>query len=498
MATHSQRLFLVVGMCTSWLPVVERLLYPISFTSGDKNSAIVYLLNTIYYIAAIGFTLTLAVISSRLKQRTLNPKAEGLLLLVTGLGAAIGIFAVWTVDVATLEGSVLATLSMILVALYVPVHFIFWSACYAQSTSRYLLSDAMLSFALCAALFALYGALDLRVVSLAGASPVISAVLAFTYIRRYSLLSSEQLQFKTLWKTSNLTISLVLLLLCNVAIVYFNNSARLHADIPYRWISFCADIAIALIIAALYWPNTRWRRPTMLAFSVVAVISVCSLLSAVLMSDSLLQRGTISLHCMNAVMIAFIWLMIVRVANRQKLSLVSIMALYLAVGVLIPRFVQALNMYGESFVTQYTQSMNPTTVVAAIVILAVGAIIFVLTKELNTIIDDKTNLEKNNDVASDLVDGATLGLSTEYINEAHHAAGLEEALLVIQKDAALSAREMDVARLSLRNYSAKKMADTFFVSVNTIYSHMKSIYRKTGVHSREEFISLVERVALKH
>jgi DNA-binding CsgD family transcriptional regulator len=59
----------------------------------------------------------------------------------------------------------------------------------------------------------------------------------------------------------------------------------------------------------------------------------------------------------------------------------------------------------------------------------------------------------------------------------------------------LTPRERDVAHLVLRGATTNEMSQALFVSPHTIQEHLKSIFEKTGVHSRRE---LVSRVFLDH
>ncbi|MDE8702109.1 helix-turn-helix transcriptional regulator [Adlercreutzia equolifaciens] len=469
-------------------------MYPISFSSADKNDPSVYLLNVVFFIAVIAISLALAIAACRSGRKRLSVKAERRIVLVTGLGAALGVLAAWALDISTVPGVVLAGVGMILVAFFVPVHFAFWSSCFAAEQNKCVLVDAMLSFALTAAYFVVYGALDLRVVSLAAVLPVVSAVLSVVYAPMRTPEPRSAFPVLALRKSSMFVACLVLLVLCNVAIAYFNNSAKLHADIPYRWVGFCGDIVIAIIIAALYYPARRKHRPTMGAFSVVAVCFVAALLLAVLVSTEVLQAGTIPLHCANAVLNTFTWLLIVRSAHRQKQDVVSAILFFLVAVILVPRFIQAVVMYGPNYLTMLSQSMDRVVVVALIAVLAVGLILGAIVRVFTTKMDAGSGQQGGQVEAGDFADAPSLqDLTDEQLDEARRAAHFENVLAQLQETAALSDREMDVARLTLKNYSAKKMADTLFVSVNTIYSHLKSIYRKTDVHSREEFIALVDR-----
>lgn len=56
----------------------------------------------------------------------------------------------------------------------------------------------------------------------------------------------------------------------------------------------------------------------------------------------------------------------------------------------------------------------------------------------------------------------------------------------------LSAREADVLKLLARGRDVPYIAEELVISKNTVRTHTKSVFAKTGVHSRQELIDLVE------
>ncbi len=56
----------------------------------------------------------------------------------------------------------------------------------------------------------------------------------------------------------------------------------------------------------------------------------------------------------------------------------------------------------------------------------------------------------------------------------------------------LSKRETEVFLLMARGHSAARMAEDLYVSTGTVNSHVKSIYRKMGIHSKQELLNIVE------
>jgi len=62
--------------------------------------------------------------------------------------------------------------------------------------------------------------------------------------------------------------------------------------------------------------------------------------------------------------------------------------------------------------------------------------------------------------------------------------------------ALLSQRELEVVRYLPTRLSAIEIAEHLYISYNTLKSHMRSIYRKFGVSSRQELIRRAEELGL--
>ena len=54
----------------------------------------------------------------------------------------------------------------------------------------------------------------------------------------------------------------------------------------------------------------------------------------------------------------------------------------------------------------------------------------------------------------------------------------------------LSRREIEVARLAAKGYTNAQIAETLFISTETVKSHMNSIFEKLGISSRKELMNL--------
>jgi LuxR family maltose regulon positive regulatory protein len=60
----------------------------------------------------------------------------------------------------------------------------------------------------------------------------------------------------------------------------------------------------------------------------------------------------------------------------------------------------------------------------------------------------------------------------------------------------LSSQEQRILRLLVAGRSNPEIADALVVSVNTVKTHVQSLYRKLGVHNRVEASSVARRLSL--
>ena len=67
------------------------------------------------------------------------------------------------------------------------------------------------------------------------------------------------------------------------------------------------------------------------------------------------------------------------------------------------------------------------------------------------------------------------------------------ALDAIVAKAGLTKREAEVMELLCRGYSGKRIAEDLCISDHTVHFHTDAVYRKLGVHSKQELIAYVER-----
>ena len=56
----------------------------------------------------------------------------------------------------------------------------------------------------------------------------------------------------------------------------------------------------------------------------------------------------------------------------------------------------------------------------------------------------------------------------------------------------LTSRETEILSLLAQGHTQKKVAEALFISISTVQWYARGIYRKQGVHSRQELIDMVD------
>ena len=71
---------------------------------------------------------------------------------------------------------------------------------------------------------------------------------------------------------------------------------------------------------------------------------------------------------------------------------------------------------------------------------------------------------------------------------------LNGALEALAAQFSLTPREIDVARHLYEGHSAKRISQVECLSINTVQTHSRTLYRKLGIHSRQELDELIDKM----
>ena len=79
------------------------------------------------------------------------------------------------------------------------------------------------------------------------------------------------------------------------------------------------------------------------------------------------------------------------------------------------------------------------------------------------------------------------------LRPAEPADAAQRAMDDIARRCALTPREVEIALLIVKGYTLPMIGERLFISTDTVRSHSKKLYKKLGIHKKQELIALVER-----
>ncbi len=222
-------------------------------------------------------------------------------------------------------------------------------------------------------------------------------------------------------------------------------------------LALCAAGVVSCAVVAL----TRGRG---LGTSLVVGIVVCAVGVATLMCDPLLVAGVPGAFgmCASNAVYYTVWLVLLERARVRKLPIIGLLAsLWMAnfLGVLAGQVIGA-------FVGP--DAGAPLGFVGMACLLA-AALVYAGVRGMQGRVE----------------------LSSETLSEPAAPKSDEKALLLAER-CGLSARETEIMLLWVTGHTASYLEEQLFISRNTVKTHLRHIYRKTGVSDRDALLTLID------
>ncbi len=141
---------------------------------------------------------------------------------------------------------------------------------------------------------------------------------------------------------------------------------------------------------------------------------------------------------------------------------------------------------------------DAAVVMSAIVWLLVVVMLFVLD---DSAVGNRLIFTELNDGGEDDTLAKRMGAVQQQLNEQSDANRRGTDVLALRCDALskeykLTPREREILELLVRGRSKAHIADAFLISENTVRGHVKHIYAKLGVHSKQELLDRAESVVI--
>lgn len=545
-ATRKQQVLSILGMAMVWPSIHNQVLYPLTF-SFHKDGALspygFYLLYSLVMLATVG-----ALVLMNRKGLTQRLFANAGAMAAVGLMGAAGLGLLVACDFGNALARWFMGAGVAFAAVFVPIYFMFWSVQLAYASQRRAAFDLILSYLVFALVTLGRLTFELHAWLFSIAYPLVSMALALAVLRTPA-------KGKFALGTTPLTGLPLHLLVPAIVFVYLATATRcllnpINAAFDYppfhRVFIYVILAALAALLAVLYRPHGKLKRNAdLLSFSLVAVFLIGAiLLTGIGLLDDTPLGNLPTIAGINITEL-FIWLVVLANAQIKHAGIVRPAAVFLVFVVGASHLASVLVLGGVSWL-QFDVSQLPliaiTVSLAFLVVAVVMAVLAIMlynahaqapavpfpvmvatqqpasgrgdsdvTGASGTSAAGQTEAAlRTEDAGRGAGAGARAATAPRSAAPGTPATGVplgneaamppcftmaadEAAITRIQESFGLSKRETDTLRLAARSKSAKEIAESLFVAESTVNSHIKGIYRKCDVHSRQELIALVNR-----
>lgn len=459
-----QRLLAIAGLAFLWPCLQSSGFYPFSLIDAVSiaDAVTVSQLHLAYSLALIAMLAAIAAMGSRFEALSYSNPAFP--LVVGALGAA-GHAILACSNASQLAFVSPAAAGALLVALFVATFVPLWGSRLScgegkQATFAIALSylASQLTLTVCFAAEIPQGLL----LSICAAGSAICAVLSANDTAPSRTFSSSSLRALP-WRM----IGLVVLLIYFCIIYVRLQSGEFSGDVEASR-KLLASV-ICLLIFAVVTLCLMKRRTSDNGFIVVFIFLVSAYMVALALvalipgdnGSALARRMLIAgEHCLEV----FLWMTIVSVVIRRRLAPIPVFATFGIVVVALPWMLSFDLRYLAGFAEAFSSSDFSTPVVTvALCATALGTIAFLTSYALQMARESSEQ---------------AIGSQQEAAQKALDGLGLTQ-------------RELEIASLVSQGHSAKKIAAKLYVSEPTVKSYTSRVYRKLGIHSKQELIDYV-------
>lgn len=465
------------GLAFLWLALQASPYFPVSLAlnSSTADVSIISACHTVYTLLFCLFAVLVALWPQRTAVRLAQLRFSGALIGIVGaLGAAL-LAAVPSFPPSALTNAGLGC-GMMLVALFVVCAVVLWGQ---QVSGKGFTATAILvtgSYITSSLLWLAWTAWGPSTTYLLVTCPLLSGLCLQAAARQSTPQSSSPSQPITptlLWPCVAIVYAAVLLVRVLTTMQAGLSVGSLNAN---QQIVSAAVQAIVAVLFAGSFGVLRAQSPSrraLVTFGVLVVVFLGALLQVVLtgnvQSSSFLGRRTLVglEHCFE--LMAFIILVYNGAASSTRLA--RNLAAF-AVGVLaIPQFV-SLDLFYHVGVMDLLVDLDLVVPIAAIASFFVAVLLVGL---LTTGSASPTPAPEQSPAQT-----------------ADPSAWQEELCHQVVDHLDVSTREFEVMLLAYRGYSSPNIARQLAVSESTIKTHLTHLYRKLGIHSRQELIALID------
>lgn len=213
----------------------------------------------------------------------------------------------------------------------------------------------------------------------------------------------------------------------------------------------------------------------LIIWSAVLLVVFAGAFFAVPFTDSLQNARWDVLMAGRTALWALYWSLLVEISHARRLSTVAIIGLFF----LLVRGVSSMGIEAISLFLPVLPLSEQTALLLTLFVVFMLVVCMFLFIWLGTSSHMEGTVEHDD------------AESTHPSSTAPAGSSREDACESIRQRYDLTERETEVLSMLSQGYTTKRMAEELFVSDNTVRSHVKSLYRKTDLHSRQDAIDFV-------
>lgn len=230
----------------------------------------------------------------------------------------------------------------------------------------------------------------------------------------------------------------------------------------------------SLALIALMYVASRRPRLRLMTWGVTLLLVFAGVFLVIASNGRLSASGLDVLVMARLLIWIMLWMLLVETARRQRLDITSVLAVfYVAIRGVSCLVTDTLDFFGLPAIL--APSGNPNGVALAVTLALIGCSFVIVGYATGTRY------------------GREFGMPQPAVRAVTAGEGRHEACVQLGEEEGLTERELAVLECLSQGHTLKHIADEQFVSLNTINTHVRGIYRKLGCHSKQEVIDLVAR-----
>ena len=453
----------IVGLAFLWPLLRISLYYPLSpiDASGIGVVSSDAVLNVVYVVVFVGMFVALILLRNRIEARFAELRW---ILLGVGVLGFLGNIVLMAHDSFGDMSAVMVFIGMVVMALYLAVYIVSWGTVFSRNALPRLALEAALSHVFFSAMLVVWNAAGWDSSYLMLVCPVVSSACLFCSLK---LLKAPICENRSGWKSMK-TLPWIMILPCLLFAYFTTTFVEILTGAEMGSLSRTDTVinsVLTLVVVgtaiAVYAKRRSFSSSSLVYVFTYLLIVYLGVLLIIFLFPELSFMAVFTHHFFTI----FLWVVLLSSVSLDRLSPVLVFGLYGIFFVAIRNSVVFDTWSHMSFLKGFIGSPYGVPVLAVFLFLLVAILVVVSMRELSR-----------------------SRKSTSVSLEEWQRQLCEKALA----PAGLTSREFEIAVLVYRGYSAKRIAEQLLISNSTVMSHITHIYRKLDIHSKQDFIALVD------